>query len=341
MIEIKVFIRSKAAHFSQLYCGLDLMCKSKLIKLTYLFEKEVPVRKSIIRLAINDKEVYVDLEDSNKIDFSLYNRGDFYFKRMLLKTDAEMYEKLYPFGLNYSAMTKNNTLAYLFLKNKTFLRNSLKYSKLVSFVLNINDSIINCNYKNFERSPTLNIKNKIVFSTRLWDPSRNDEQWKKEEREVLNSQRISIVKELKLRYKSNFEGGILKDYYSEKLCPNEIVSLVFSHKKEYLKLLKTASICVSNQGLEDSIGWKFSEYIANSSAILTTPIDKYLLLGELKEGDHYLSFTSENEFLEKLEYLLNNKTVRNQLMMNNHNYYNEYLHPLAKMKKIIKIVTDY
>jgi len=338
VIRVKVFIKSKSAHFSQLYCGLDLMQRDKLIKLTYLLEKEVPVKRSIVRLAVNEKEVYIDLEDSNKIDLKLYNRCDFYFKRMLLKTDAEKYKKLLPYGLNYSVMTENASLKYFFFKSKSFLKNSLKYNKSIAQILNMNDSIGNCQYKNFEREPVYNKTDKIVFSTRLWDPSGNNEQWKQKERNVLNAQRISIIKVLKTRYPNSFEGGVFKDSYSEIRCPNEVVLPIFSHKKSYLKLLKTASICVTNQGLEDSIGWKFAEYIANSAAILTTPIDKYLLLGNLKEGKHYLTFRSEKEFLQKLEELLKKKKKRNFLMKNNHHYYKEYLHPLAKMKLIINQV---
>lgn len=340
MILVKVFVQSKSAHCSQLFCGLDLMQRENIIKLEYYLGKDVPVLDTVVRLQVDKKIVYIDLKDSNKIDLNLYQRCDFYFKRMLLKSDAEKYEKIHPYGLNYSAMTKNNFLQYLFIKDKNYLKNSLKYHKIVGKIFNINDSIQNCNYKNFERKPSYHIKDKIVFSTRLWDPARNSEEWKKKERNVLNTQRISLVKKMKAKYKSTFEGGILSDYYSDKLCPNEIVSSVFSQKKEYLKLLKEASICVANQGLEDSIGWKFSEYIANSSAILTTPIDKYLLLGDLKENEHYLTFTSESEFMDKLDSILNDRKKRNLLMKNNHRYYEEYLHPLAKMKRIINQIVN-
>jgi hypothetical protein len=183
------------------------------------------------------------------------------------------------------------------------------------------------------------MKDFIVFSTRLWDPAKNNELWKKEERKILNEQRISLVKILRNKFNPIFNGGVLKEYFAEQVCPNEIVPPTFSHKKAYLKLLKKATICVTNQGLEDSIGWKLAEYVANSSAILTTPIAKYLLPGNFKEGVHYLTFKNENEFLEKLELLLRDRTKRNTMMQNNHVYYNEYLHPLAKMKRIINLVT--
>ena len=113
-----------------------------------------------------------------------------------------------------------------------------------------------------------------------------------------------------------------------------------SNKKHYLQVLKTTTICVSNQGLEDSIGWKFAEYICNSSAVLTTPIDKYKLLGPLKEGVNYLTFNSEKEFELQLELLLTNKDLYYKMIRNNFDYYERYLHPLSKMKKIIEIIIN-
>jgi hypothetical protein len=339
MIIVTVYIKSTLAHFNQLYCGLELMKKANLIKLDYVIEEESYIGGGVTRLSVNKKNVMIDLRDSNVIDMNSYEKSDFYFKRMLLKTDDLQYEKLYPFGLNYSVMTQSRGLKYLFLKNKKYLKYSLKYFNTLTKILKVNDSLLNCHYKNFERSPNPYLSNLILFSTRLWNPDNNETLWKKEERKVLNDQRISIIKFLKDEYNYIFKGGIQNDQYAKTKCPSLIVNDHFSSKKEYLNLLKETTICVTNQGLEDSIGWKFAEYICNSSAILTTSIDKYKTLGPLREGVNYLTFSTVGEFNSKLKILLNDKNVYETMIVNNYEYYQKYLHPLSKMKSIISTIT--
>src|SRR5690606_11500727 len=93
----------------------------------------------------------------------------------------------------------------------------------------------------------------IIFRARLWNPGNNDTQWKKKERILLNDQRIEINRLLKKEFLSGFTGGILKDDYSEKICPDVLLPEGGYHRKEYLGELKKASIGIVNQGLEDSI----------------------------------------------------------------------------------------
>ena len=338
MIMVTVFMNSTLAHFNQLYCGLELMKKNNLIKLNYKIERENYIGGGVTRIKVDDKTVMIDIRDSNLIDIDSYNKSNFYFKRMLLKKDYQAYEKLHPFGLNYSVMTESKDLKYLFLIDRKYFKYSLKYFKLLTRVLKVNDSLINCEHNNFERKPNYKLPNLILFSSRLWNPANNETQWKKDERRILNDQRISIIRFLKKKYNTIFKGGILRNDYAEVECPDLIVETNFSNKKEYLKLLKKATICVSNQGLEDSIGWKFAEYICNSSAILTTPIDKYKTLGSLKEGINYLTFKTKEEFNSKLKILLDDKEIYNNMIKSNYKYYQEYLHPLSKMKKIFEII---
>ena len=47
----------------------------------------------------------------------IYDRADYYIKRMLLKSDYRSNNKLLPFGLNYGVYYKNNYLKTLFLKD--------------------------------------------------------------------------------------------------------------------------------------------------------------------------------------------------------------------------------
>src|SRR5690606_10135231 len=103
---------------------------------------------------------------------------------------------------------------------------------------------------------------------------------------------IEINRLLKEEFKSGFTGGILKEGYSEQKCPDLVLPEGGYHRKEYLGKLKKASIGIVNQGLEDSIGAKMGEYVANSIAIVTTSIDKYELPGPFEEGENYFTYTN-------------------------------------------------
>jgi hypothetical protein len=331
-IKITVFFNSTLHHFSQLLAGLEFLSYEKKIDLQYKLELgKYPI--DTFRIEMNGLNVFFDLSDNSRIYDSLYNQCDFYVKRMLLKADLENYERLIPYGLYYPVYFKNRSLKYLFLKDSKLLKFSLKYWNSISRLLDIKDCIAVNEISRLESEPTLN--SQIIFRARLWNPANNDIEWKKNERLILNTQRIEINRMLNKEFEPYFIGGILKDRYSEKLCPDLLLPDKEYHRKTYIKSLKKASIGISNQGLEDSIGAKMGEYVANSIAILTTPIQKFELPGSFKEGDNYLTYTNVNECRGLIKMLFDRPDLCQNIQMNNSKYYKEYLHPGKKVNMII------
>ena len=276
------------------------------------------------------------MADNSDINKNILSESDFYVKRMLLISNFEKNEKLIPFGLNYSVLVQNSYLKSLIFKDKRLWKYSLKYYKIIAEIAGINDSLANNYLENMSASPSGN-KN-LIFRSRLWDPDRNDTNWKKEERIVLNQQRIEINRNLKNKYPNFFIGGISHDYYAEKICPDLLLSRKEYHKRNYLKILKNSGIGIINKGLEDSIGWKLGEYVAHSLAVVTTPIKKYKLLGDFIEGKNYLAFENLGECLEKTEFLFSNDNLRNTMQKENREYYSNYLHPAKKLNHIFSLI---
>jgi len=337
MDKVKVYFNSTLGHFSQLYTGCAYLQKTGKINLRYVNEvSECPI--DTLKMEYNGLVLFFDLSDNSKINKTVYNRSDFYIKRMLLKKDYEKYEKLIPFGLNYQVYYKNTYLKWSFLKNRKLLKYSLRYSKFFSTLLNIKDSV-GTNHLSVMSSEPAN-RRAITFRARLWNPANNDTIWKKKERQVLNDQRIEINRLLKHEYPKNFKGGIQKDAFSTEKSPDLLLNKSEYHKKEYIKILKKSGIGIVNQGLEESISWKFGEYVAHSLAVITTPINKYQLLGPFTEGEHYLVYHDAEECLEMTRMLFNNDTIREKMQLANKNYYQEYLHPAQKLLKIFEIVQN-
>lgn len=157
----------------------------------------------------------------------------------------------------------------------------------------------------------------------------------------MNEQRIAIVREARKRLGKHFLGGIDIDNYAPTVAPDALIDGPgFSRKRTYLEILKGCSVGIANAGLEDSIGFKFAEYVCMSKAIVTAPIDKYLLPGNFEEGKNYLSFNDTAEdCVTKCELLLQNKGLLHYMMQNNYDYYLNYLQPDKLVMNILKTVT--
>ncbi|WP_439488459.1 glycosyltransferase [Algoriphagus sp.] len=335
--EIEVTFNSTIPHNSQLFTGLELLSRNGEINLKYHLNKgEAPFH--MVNVLINGKKCIFDFADHALIEEKEYQEADFYVKRMLLKSDQSRLPKLIPFGLNYSVMTKNKFLKYLFLKDRSLTRFSIRYHKLISGLLGVSDSLSNVDVVDFSNAP-LNI-GKIAFRARLWNPANNPTQWKKEERVALNSERIEILRKLKSTYPSESIGGIEGDDFSNELCPDLVIPKMLSSKKSYLKVLKSSVIGIANQGLEGSIGWKLPEYVAHGMAVITSPISQYALHGNFEEGIHYLSFEDTDSCIAAVSQLMSDLDRRWEMQQANALYYKEYLHPAAKLREIIRLVDE-
>ncbi|WP_073573075.1 glycosyltransferase [Algoriphagus zhangzhouensis] len=320
------------AHASQIFTGLELLKSEGRVTLEYkLALAELPNNK--MRIDISGKQVIFDMADDNVVDLEIYAQCDAYFKRMLLKKDYERLPKIFPFGLNYSVMVENPKLNKIWKKTPVLLGYSIKYNKFLSGLMDINDSIHNVYLENMEGEP--NDSGEIIFGTRLWDPLNNEIDWKKEERKKINHQRIAIIRKLKDIYGPQFKGGVENSQLSKILCPDLIVNKKESNKEAYLESLKKALIGIANFGLEGSIGWKFPEYIAHSMAIVSTPIDEFVIHGDLSEGKNFLKFESVDECLNAVDTLISNPAQRKKMQLENKAYYQRFLHPKRKMELIL------
>ena len=335
MNKVTLYFNSTLHHFSQLLAGLEFLEIKKEIELSYVLDLgSYPA--DIFKIEFNGLTVFFDLADNSRIYENIYEQCDFYVKRMLLKTDAKKKKKLIAYGLYYPVYYKNTHLQFLFLKNKKLAKYSLRYWKFLSRMLNIKDSMAVNEISKLE-SPAADTE-QIIFRSRLWNPANNDTPWKKKERTILNDQRIDINRQLKRKFPLNFKGGILRDSYSENLCPDILLAPGEYHRRKYLHELKRSAIGIVNQGLEDSIGAKMGEYVANGLAIMTTPIEKFELHGNFSEGTHYLCYRSAHQCVRQVETLLENPILRRELQERNQEYYERYLHPAKKLSHIFSLI---
>ena len=333
--KVVLHFNSTINHNNQIYCGLELLRKQGLIDLEYKYAfKSLYV--SFTLMEVNGMRILFDLQDNSKINPNHYDDCDFMVKRMLLATDVEKFPKLVPFGLNYPVFSSNKFMLQVFLKNRKLLPFSLRYHRTLSRLFNINESLYNCDYRKFGKIATK--KKAVIFATRLWNPERGNEDWKKDERYHMNEERIGLVRQMKQKFGNHFYGGIQAEPLSREKCPDILLSKKLTDKKYYLKTLRRSSIGICNKGLEDSIGWKFAEYLSDSLAVVTNPIDRYVNHGNLKNGEHFLEYRTYDECLLQVERLLEDDSLRQRISDNNKAYYRDYLHPASKFREIFRSI---
>lgn len=325
----------KSRHLNQLYTGFYDLEKKGLIKLNVVFSKTVKEKSGILRAQINGANVIYDAKDglnwtSGGEDASLtffktnYKEVDYYFKRSYTPILNGMIPgKVFPLGLNYSVSPDN--FFSVFKQNEwKVLSPSIK--KVVISMLNLNETSIRS--REIAHNPTLSDHGypPILFFARLWEPGKDDDNAFKIELDVINQTRIENIRNCREVFGNRFLGGLYEDPYSRKLVPDLVVSGKITKKRNYLKLMKKASICIATTGLHSSIGWKLGEYVAASKAIITEPLN-YSVPGDFSENTNYHTFDSSQALIEKIDYLLSNPHGVFNMMCNNYHYYHKYLKP--------------
>lgn len=317
-------------HFWQILSGFLLLQKQGQVKLTINYGTWRKYN-TVAMATINDIPVAYDINDAAVINEEIYEQVEFYFKRMCLKSDLETHPKLYPLGFNYLCYIKgwdffkiNHRLLPLFKKVSL---QRFRYLPWVPDFLGWEDSITSSNYKVFE---TDNIERSflIQYSTRLWRwGNTNNPEWIAE-RKRLNVERINLVRLLKDKFKGYYFGGIQDGSLVQEMAPELVLDKKAYDKKGYVNNLKKSTIGIVTPGLEDSIAWKFGEYVATGLAILCTPeFLKYQLPGNFVEGQHFLLFNSPEECVAIIKRLQNDKQQLQQIMQANLTYYKGYLKP--------------
>lgn len=337
MRKVVLHLNSADHHFSQLISGLEYLKLQNKLDLSYQFNPE-KYPENILKLEVSGATVFFDLADHSNIDQSLCLQAHFYVKRMLLKRDLEKSSKLIPYGLYHPVYFNNSYLKYLFLKDISYWKFSLKYWKTFSGALGIQDSIAINDLANIVSAPSES--NKILFRSRLWDAGKEHPDWKRDIRRVLNAERIKLNLLLQEKFGKAFIGGIRNDCFATKECPELMLPEKEFDRSKYLEKIKESSIGIATPGLEGSIGAKFGEYMANGLAIITNPIDEFQLLGPLKEGLNYLSYSTQDECLEKTELLFSNDDLRRNMQRANREYYDKWVHPGMKMTKILERIEN-
>ncbi len=329
MQEITVLNLTKAPHCSMIYTGLHMLAKQKKIRLKWNIEEKTDIpHENIVELLIDSKlRIAFDMSDGYQHDndaLTNYLKSvDIYYKRsndeqMNIKLFGNLSKKIKPFTFNYYV---------------TYIGNPAdRQSNSIDTVIVTLKKIRNkCLVRQIEKKPKKRNTFNIIFYCRLWDPCAPEIQGNialQNQRREINKTRIEIVRQLKQKYPNFFQGGVEASPLAAELCPDLIVPFEESLRRNYLKAMKKADICIGTTGLHKSIGWKIAEYIAASKAIVAEKFE-YDTVGEWEDGKNYISFNSADSCISAIEALVQSPTAVFEMKKANRDYYKSFSKPDA------------
>ncbi len=332
-------------HLSQIYDGFEKLRKLGIVNISIKPAIGNPT-KPLLHVIIDNKYtvIYDTLDGLNWIKGSTQDnlnyfktniQADYYFKRSFNKQIIDYSPnrcKVYPLGFNIPFEPMGKYPKNLKEKLKDFISNNniiSKYYKKKSF----------CS-KDFEFFPIPNKNDKILFIAQLWNPDDVKLEHLKIERELINKNRVNCIKACQKEFGKKFTGGLKQNSFAVQKSKSLIIPDYITNRESFLNAIKEHNICIATTGLHNSIGWKFGEYLAASRAIISEPL-LYEIPGDFENDKNYLIFQNEEELLNKVHYLLNNREVLYDVMNNNFQYYNNYLRPdKLVLNTLLKIYDD-
>lgn len=322
-------------HLNQLIYSYFYFCKNEKIDVNIIRNGKIKYNGAIIYR--NDRSIFFDYSDAPEfIDIPEFY--DYYFKRSL--REENKVKNIYPLNFNFSITFKS----YLLLMN---LKSDIlfhKYSKteviraLDKFSLFTNSSHSVLDIRRYPKK-VHDFGGNIIFHTRLWNPENHDDKDERERRKLQNDFRINACRLVKKNYE-NVSVGLQADQFSAKVAPDLLLESKHSNKNNYFNILAKHNICIADDGLKDTPGWKIGEYVLFGKAVITTPLN--IAVDNFKEHVNYEKLSDRNSYQqlpEKIEYLLQDK---NYLKMSEDNliWSENYLHPKNYFKRILSIVEN-
>lgn len=303
----------KSQHLNQYIYGFLMLQRTGVLKIKSINHDD-SLKKHILRANINGLKIVYDAEDGDHFERGFFSQSDyewcdFYYKRSCSESLLIKYPKCRPLTFNYSLTPSYSKIDYL---NQNFRR-----------LMGKGD----IRHYDLEVTPFYSSQPKILFITGLWDPMESHDPEVQREFEEITMKRVSILKTLKRHYSHCATFGVNGDRdFTRRVAGEFILPKRLTTRPQFISMMKSHDICITTNGLHNSIGWRFGEFVASSRAIISEKLH-YKVPGCFSKGVNYLSFNSEDSLLKSLSCLLENHDMRLSMMLENQNYYKNHVRP--------------
>jgi hypothetical protein len=342
-IRCRLLYQSSGPHLQQLYTGFLMLHQSGAIRLSQERRRkktEYPsgaqhlqdASHAHLDVIVDGKiRIHFDTHDGGDIATAELDDCDFYFKRsyspsLIATLPPEQRRRIQPLGLNYRVLP--SSVDWFAVRRGMSLRDRpLRRALNEAF-----DPGSTFGYKprlkDMESPPEPKAEPRVLFLAATYDP--NDDpgrtQDKIEDRMSVNEGRALCIRLLKAALGDRFTGGFAASEFARKHYPDLIVPASVTTQASYIATMRSHPICVATTGLHGSIGWKLAEYVAFSKAIVTEKLH-YGVTGDFGPDRNYLEFAEPEDCAAAAVRLVEDRELRERLMLNNAAYYRAYVRP--------------
>lgn len=315
-------------------------------KINWQVLKDFPMREESqlargMAFLLDGRKIFIDSNDHKDIDESIYDWCDRYAKINVRKEDLAR-SKMLAIGPNFS-IRLGNPVTVVSLGILNYLRSISHWGKcpkptIRGFMKGYIYMLVR-RLKFEEYCKTGHEEDGYIFSLNtLWYDSNTYA--------TTNRWRGAFAKTCK-QMMPVFEGGFLyldypsvmqefpqySNYLTEfkDLLTNERISM-----KEYIEKTRRSAFVFNTPSVSGCHGWKLCEYLAMGKAIISTPMQN-AMPGVFQAGLHFYEVSDEVEIVNAVEKLKDDMELRCRLQSNAKRYFEEYLAPVAVVKRIFEI----
>jgi len=287
------------------------------------------------RVNFNGRSLIFDVHDAASCHRELLAGCDLYFKRSYSRAEVlntDFPDRILPFGLNYHVLPDAySSLFFGVYRAGGGLKEAFKY--LVKHLDRFRWLHFDPTVSVMQVPPAYPRKFALLFLARAWDHEHDDDFEMtsdiSEDRLRINQVRADCIRALREEFGDAFTGGLAHTEYAARNFPDCLAPIAgMTSKRRYIEQVKQHPVCVATTGLNQSIGWKFGEYVAFSRAILSEKL-AFEVPGTLSAEQNYLEFRTVADCLQQARSLAQDRERLHAMMRCNHDYYHSWLRPDA------------
>jgi glycosyltransferase involved in cell wall biosynthesis len=287
-----------------------------------------------------------DLYDfANQFSITALEKCDYYFKRNYNSTYVDTLpaihqRKIHKLGLTFRVHSPYKKDSCLLLAG-LFISNLLVQLKLDQRILSRLYKTYKAQLQHWNFIKTTRILSRFESLTQLEGSSilfqtRCFLHENEEDMRAIHQQRYRIIKLLRNQFPNNFLGGFVPSNFAKGHYGDALTD-VPSDPERYLDVLKSAKIVIYTRGLVNSPAWKMAEYLSQGKVIIAEPMSTELPV-PLQEGKEVLYFRNDLELIEKIERVLKDTSLAEELSINARAYFEKYVHPVQNTKRILELM---
>ena len=344
-IRCRLLYQSSGPHLQQLYTGFLMLHESGAIRLSQEHRRRKTEYSSAAQHLHDASHAHLDaiIDGKIKIHFDTHDGQDIatgelqdcdlYFKRSYLPSliatlPPEQRHRIEPLGLNYRVLPSG---VDWFAARRGFALRDQPLQRALREAFDVRNSFgYKPRLREMESPPEPNAEPRVLFLAATYDPYDDPgrTQDKIEDRTSINETRARCIRLLKEALGERFTGGFAGSAFARKRYPDLIASNSVTTQASYIATMRSHPICVATTGLHGSIGWKLAEYVAFSKAIITEKL-LYSVPGDFGPNRNYLEFATPEGCADAAVRLVEDKDLRERLMVSNAAYYRAFVRPEA------------